>query len=199
MAAAMCQALPSFYSDYNSKSLLISVSNDFYEKYIVTHDYCVSTHDSFCSLGNCKFHIILIGTSLSQILQRLDKYQYIYQEIDCLYTLYKHRFFSSIVTSSGEVFNQLSCGVQHNLRWKGAEKTPSVSRKRLVRKKFKKHYLSSNQKLASTQTLGSAFLDRFRKVQNSKHEHDLLKIIDCFIDVYGFVDSDHVSFSIKNF
>ena len=99
----MCQALPSFYSDYNSKSLFISVSNDFYEKYIVTQDYCVSTHDSFCSLGNCKFRIILIGTSLSQILQRLDKYQYIYQEIDCLYTLYKHRFFSSIVTSSGEV------------------------------------------------------------------------------------------------
>ena len=107
----MCQALPRFYSDYNSKSLFISVSNNFYEKYIVTQDYCVSTHDSFCSLGNCKFHIILIGTSLSQILQRLDKYQYIYQEIDCLYTLYKHRFFPSIVTSSGEVFNQLSCGV----------------------------------------------------------------------------------------
>ena len=187
MAAAMCQALPSFYSDYNSKSLFISVSNDFYEKYIVTQDYCVSTHDCFCSLGNCKFHIILIGNSLSQILQRLDKYLYIYQEIDCLYTLYKHRFFSSIVTSSGEVFNQLSCGVQQNLRWKGAEKTPSVSRKRLVRKKFKKRYLSSNQKLASTQTLGSAFLDRIRKVQNSKYEHDLLKTIDYFIDGYGFI------------
>ena len=122
MAAAMCQALPSFYSDYNSKSLFIFVSNDFYEKYIVTRDCCVSTHNFFCSLGSCKFHIILIGTFLSQILQRLDKYQYKYQEIDCLYTLYKHRFFSSIVTSSGEFFNQLSCGVQHNLRWKGAKK-----------------------------------------------------------------------------
>ena len=52
----------------------------------------------------------------------------------------------------------------------------------LFLKKFKKHYLSSNQKLASTQTLGSAFLDRIRKVQNSKYEHDLLKIFDCFID-----------------
>ena len=149
-------------------------------------------------MGNCKFHIILIGTSFSQILQRLDKYQYIYQEIDSLHFV-QTQFFSSIVTSSGEVFNQLSCGVQHNLRWKGAEKTPSVSRKRLVRKKFKKHYLSSNQKLASTQTLGSAFLDRIRKVQNSKYEHDLLKIIDCFIDGYGFVNSDHVNFLIKNF
>ena len=84
MAAAMCQALPSFYSDCNSKSLFISVSNEFYEKYIETQDFCVSTHNSFCSLGNCKFHIILIGTAFSQILQRIDKYQYIHQEIDCL-------------------------------------------------------------------------------------------------------------------
>ena len=136
MAAAMCQALPSFYSDYNSKSLFIFVSNEFYKKYIVTQDYCVSTHDSFCSLGNCKFHIILFGTSLSEILQRLDKYQYIYQKIDCLYTFYNHRFISSIVTSIGEFFSQLSCGVHHNIRLKGAKKTPSVSRKRLVRKKF---------------------------------------------------------------
>ena len=74
------------------------------------------------------------------------------------------------------------------------------SRKNTKRiKKFKKHYLSSNQKLASTQTLGSAFLDRIRKVQNSKYGHDLLKIINCFIDGYGFVNSDHVNFSIKNF
>ena len=76
---------------------------------------------------------------------------------------------------------------------------PSVAKKRLLRKKFKRHYLCSNHKLASTQTIGSAFLERVRKVQNSKLEHDLLKIIDCFIDGYGFVNSDHVSFSIKNF
>ena len=116
MAAAMCQALPSYYSDYNSESLVIFVSNKFYEKYIVAQDFCVSTHNSFCSLEKCKFHIILIGTSLSQNLQRFDKYQNINKKIDCLYILYKHRFFSSIVTSSGEGSNQLSCRVQHNLR-----------------------------------------------------------------------------------
>ena len=42
MAAAMCQALPSFYSDYINKSLFISVSNEFYKKYMVTQDYSVS-------------------------------------------------------------------------------------------------------------------------------------------------------------
>ena len=73
MAAARCQALSSFHSDYSDKSLFISASNEFYKKNIVTQDYCVSTHDSFCSLGFCKFHLILIGTSLSQNVQRLDK------------------------------------------------------------------------------------------------------------------------------
>ena len=69
----MCQALPSFYSDYNNKSLFISVSNELNENYIEPQNYCVSTHDSFCSLESCKLHIILIGKSLGQVLSRLDK------------------------------------------------------------------------------------------------------------------------------
>ena len=75
---------------------------------------------------------------------------------------------------------------------------PSVAKKRLLSKKFKRHNLCSYQKRASTQTIGSAFLERLRKLQNSKFEHDFLKINNCFIDGYGFVNSDHVSFSIKN-
>ena len=75
MAAAMCQALPCFYSDCFKKSLVISLLKDFYEKYLVTLDYCVSTHKSSCSLNNCstyfdKFHILLIGSSFDQILPR---------------------------------------------------------------------------------------------------------------------------------
>ena len=78
-----------------------------------------------------------------------------------------------------------------------SRKKPNIAKKRLLRKKFKRHYLYSNQKPASTQTIGSAFLERIRKVQNSKYEHDLLKMIDCFIDGYGFVNSYHVIFLIK--
>ena len=196
MAAAMCRALPSFYSEYSQKSQFFSVSSDFYEKFIVANNFCVSTHNSYCSLENCKFHILLIGSSFDRILQRLSNFHFTYQIIDCLYTLYKYRFYSNVISSTGEVFNQIDRAVHHNLEWKGAEKMP---KKRLLRKKFKSHYLYSNQKLASTQTIGSAFLERVRKIQNSKYEHDLLKTIDCFIDGYGFVNSDHVNFSIKNF
>ena len=86
---------------------------------------------------------------------------------------------------------------QFNLRWKAAEKMPSIANKRLIWKKFRRHYLCSNQKLASTQTLGSAFLDRIQKIQNSKYESDLFKIIDCFIGCHGSVHKDYVSFVIK--
>ena len=144
--------------------MFIFVSNEFHEKYNETLDYCVSIHNSFCFLAG-KCHSILIETSLNDISRMLDKYQSIYQQdIDYLYTYYKHRFYISIVALSKEVFNQLSRGVQHDLNWKGAEKTPSISWKRLFWKKFQRLYLSFNQKLASTQTLGVAFLDRIRKV-----------------------------------
>ena len=37
--------------------------------------------------------------------------------------------------------------------------------------------------------LNQLFLEKIRKVQNSKCETDLLKIVDCFIDGYGTVNS----------
>ena len=85
-------------------------------KFIVTQDYCVSNHSSFCPVENCKFHLVLIGSSLDQILQRLDKYHFTYQIVDCIYTLYKYRFYFNIISSRGEVFNQLNRAVEHNLK-----------------------------------------------------------------------------------
>ena len=95
------------------------------------------------------------------------------------------------------MFNQLRRAVELNLRTKGAEKMPSIAKKRLIRKKFKSYYLCSNQKLASTQTFDSAFLDRIRKIQNLKYESDLFKNIDCFFDCHGSVNGDYVSFVTK--
>ena len=136
----MSKYFPSFYSDHNNKTFFFLFRTIFTKKYR-TQDYCVSTYDSFCFLEKRKFNLILIGTSLIQFFQRSDKYLYIYQHIDCLYTLYKHRVYSSSVTSRREVLNQLKCGVQHNLRCKVNEKRTSVSRKRLVIKKLKKNII----------------------------------------------------------
>ena len=128
----MCQALPSFHSDYCQKSLFISVSSNLYEKKIVTNNFCVSTRNSYCSLENCKFHILLIGSSFDQILQRLANFHFTYQIIDCLYTLYKYRFYSNVISSTGEVFNQLDRAVHHNLKWKGAEQNAKCCKEKTV-------------------------------------------------------------------
>ena len=150
MASAMCQAYPFFYSDYNANSLFISISENFYGKFIVNQGYCLSNHSSFCPVENCKIHSVLLGSSLAQILQRLDKYLFTYQIVDCICTLYKYRFDSNIISSRGEVFNQLNRAVEHNLKCRIPEKLPNVAKKRLLRKKLKTHYLSSAQELAST-------------------------------------------------
>ena len=72
---------------------------------------------------------------------------------------------------------------------------PSIAKKRLSRKNFNCHFVYSNQKLASTHTIGSAFLEKVREVQNLKYEPE--KVIACFFDGYEFVNGDHVNYSMK--
>ena len=66
--------LPSFYSDYSRKLAINFCFQRVRRKKLLTQDYFVSTHNFLYSLENCKFHWVLIGTSFSQTLQRLDKY-----------------------------------------------------------------------------------------------------------------------------
>ena len=61
IAAAMLQALPSFHTDCCQKTVFISVSSDLYEKYIVTHVFCVCNHNFYGSLENGKLYILLNG------------------------------------------------------------------------------------------------------------------------------------------
>ena len=175
MAAAMGQAFPSFYSDYLKKNTICFHFQQFLRKNFVTLNICVSNRHSYCSLENCCFNIFLIGSYFDQVLQQLGNFHFTYQIIDCLYTLYKYRVYSNNISYIGEVLNHFDCDVHHNLKWKGAEKMPRVARKRVLRTKLKRHSLCCNQKLASTQIIGSAFLERVRKVQNPIYEHDLLK------------------------
>ena len=51
--------------------------------------------------------------------------------------------------------------------------------------------------LRSLETPGPAFLERIRKLQNSKYETDLLKIVHCFVDGYGSVNSERTNFSVN--
>ena len=74
---------------------------------------------------------------------------------------------------------------------------PSIAKKKLLRKKYKKRLFNSFQKTKSTQTGGSVFaiIEKFKK---TKFGLDLFKIVDCFLDGHGNYDSDLESFKIKS-
>ena len=75
---------------------------------------------------------------------------------------------------------------------------PSIANKRLLRKKFKQHFMSVLQKNKSTQTSGSVFAERIEKVKKPKFELELIKSVDCFLDGHGSYDSKLVSSKIKS-
>ena len=75
---------------------------------------------------------------------------------------------------------------------------PSLAKKRLLRKKFKQHYMSALQKNKSTQTSGSLFAERIEKAKKTKFELEILKFVDCFLDGRGNYDSNLVTFKLKS-
>ena len=196
MAAVMLQVIPSFYTNYSKNSLFISAIT--YENYIVCKEYCIARHDDkICFLTNCRYHIILIG-NLKELLQKLDTFCFNYQHVDCLYTLFKYRFSGKIVVKRGKLFDNLQRAVHFNQQNRGVDRMPSIAKKRLLRKKYKKHLLSSFQKTISTQINRSVFADRIEQVEKTKFELELIKTADCFLDGLGNYTSYLVSFKIKS-
>ena len=141
MAAVLLQVIPSFYTNYSERSLFLSANT--YEKFIVSKEYCIADHDDkMCFLHNCRYHIILIG-NITELLQKLFAFCFNYQHVDYLYTLFKYRFNGKIVIKSGKFFGYLQTAVHFNQQNRGVERMPSIAKKRLLRKKYKKHLLSS--------------------------------------------------------
>ena len=148
MAAIMLQAKPSFYAKITEKSFFISAST--YEKFIVCKDYCIAYHDDkTCFLPSCKYHILQHG-NVEELLKRLDTFCFTNQHVDCLYTLFKYRFSGKVIAKSGQVFDNVQRAVDFNHRNKGVDRMPSIAKKRLLRKTYKKHLFSSFQKTKTT-------------------------------------------------
>ena len=146
-----------------------------------------------CFLPNCRYHIILIGNN-KELLKKLDTFCFNYQHVDCLYTLFKYCFSGKIVLKSGKLFDNLQRSVHFNQQNRGVDKMPSITKKRLLRRKFKKHLLSSFQKTKSTQTSGSVLAEKIKQVKKTNFEIELIKIVDCFPDGHGNNTSNLVSF-----
>ena len=196
MAALMLQSIPSFYTKFSEKSVFISART--YEKYIVCTYYCIAHHDDkTCFLPSCKYHILLHG-NVEELLKKLDTFCFTYQHVDCLYTLFKYRFSGKVIAKREQMFDNVQRAVDFNQRNKGVDRMPSMAKKRLLRKKFKKHLFSSFQRTKTTQTSGSVFAERIEKVKKTKFEFQLIKIFDCFLDGHGNFDSNLVSWKIKS-
>ena len=75
---------------------------------------------------------------------------------------------------------------------------PIIAKKRLLKKKYEKHLLSSFQKTKSTQTRRSVFLDRIEQVKKIKFELELTESVDGFLDGHGNYTSNLVPFRIKS-
>ena len=103
-----------------------------------------------------------------------------------------------MVIKSGQFFANVQRAVHFNQQDRGVERMPSNARKRLLRKKYKKHLLSSFQKTKATQTSGSVFADRINQAKKTTFELELIKIVDCFLDGHGNYTSNLVSFKTKS-
>ena len=183
MAALMLQVIPGFSTKYSKHSLFFSANT--YEKYHVDKEYCIARHDDkICFLPNCRYHIILIGNN-KELLQKLDAFCFNYQHVDCLYTLFKYRISGKVVLKSGQLFDSLQRAVHFNQQNRVVERMPSIAKKRLSRKKYKKQLLSSFQKTKSTQTSGSVFADRIEQVEKTKFDLELIKNVYCFLEGNG--------------
>ena len=119
--------------------------------------------------------------------------------MDGLYTLFKYRFSGKSIAKSGQVFDNVQRAVDFNHRNKGVDRMPSLAKKRILRKNFKKQLFSSFQKTKTTQTSSLVFAERIEKVKKTKIELELMKIVGCFLDGHGNYDSNLVSFRKKSF
>ena len=173
MAAIMLQSIPSFHTRVSEKRIFVSAST--YEKHFVCKDYCIAHHgDKMWFLSAGIYHIILLG-KVEELLRKSDTFCFTYQHVDCLYTLFKHPFSGKNFAKSGQVFDNVQRAGNFNQRNNGGDRMPSIAKKRLLRKKYKKHVFSSFQETKTMQTSGSHFADRIEQVKKTKFESELIK------------------------
>ena len=169
-----------------------------FEKYIVTKELCIARHDDeTCFLPSSRCHIILIGDN-NESPETLDAF--------CL--SYNTWTVCTNFSSTDSVAKLLSRVVNYLILCRGQftatnktehwKKMLSKAKKRLSRKKYKKHSLSSFQKIKSMQSSGSCITDRMEQVKKTKFELELMKIVDCFLVGHDKYTSNLVSSIIKS-
>ena len=73
---------------------------------------------------------------------------------------------------------------------------PSIA-KRLLRRKYTKHLLSSFQSTESSHTSGSILAEKIEQIKKTKHELEIKKNVDCPLEGDGNYSSNVVIFEVK--
>ena len=112
-----------------------------YEKHIVSEKCCLARYnDKMCFLLKYWFHFIPIG-DIKELLKKLGSICFNYQQVDCLYTLFKYRFSGKCFVNCGQLFDNVQKAVLFNLKNRRVDRMPSNTKKRLLRKKYKNTFV----------------------------------------------------------
>ena len=113
-----------------------------------------------------------------------------YQNLGCLITFFKNRFFGKIVAKSGQLFDSVQGVVRVNQRSTGVDRTPSIVKEKLLGKKCKKSLLSYLKGIKMPQTSRKVFADRTEQFKKTNFEVELKKFVDSFLDAHGSYTSN---------
>ena len=80
------------------------------------------------------------------------------------------------------MFDFVRRAVYFNQRNGSTDRMPSIAKKKLLRKQYRKHFLSSLLKTKSPQTSRSVFEKKIEHVKKTTYELELGKSLDCFLD-----------------
>ena len=83
----------------------------------------------------------------------------------------------------------------YSKKWR-MQRMPTIAETRLLKKKYRKHSLSSFQKTKASKPVDKS-LQKSWTNSKDKAENKKIKIVDCFLDGYGSYSSNIVTFEIK--
>lgn len=198
MACGTPDLFPLFYSKYNKKAFLttfLSLPNkSFLDKF---DQYIIGKHhtDSFCKLQACTFHILFFDISIDRKIRILfENFSFNHQQVDCIFTSFFY-YFRQIEEIKGQLFTQLKSAVDfHRSLPYPVIYRPSISKKRLFRKRFKYHHnhkqnqhhnqphnTKENSNCHNSLVLSASFIAKVEKVLQSHLGSNLIDIVDHFI------------------
>ena len=123
---------------------------------MVSDSYAVASHRrdnpyELCTLEYCKYHVLLYGSPISSVWEKLKLHKFRYQLADDVYAYYK--FFvmhEQYIDRRGYIMDELTQALRYNRCMPNAEHRPSIWRKRIARKVYKSHNISTKDTSVQT-------------------------------------------------